>query len=261
MKPKVKHLPKYTIAVFLFVVLVIFAKSTFAQTQSIDAAIAANLEVKDQVQPGDIVSSQPDGLKKSTIAYDSKMYGVVLEAATISLGEKTQNTTPVLSSGTAPVKVSTKNGSIEVGDFITTSDTPGVGQKATASGYVLGKALAKYDASSEGTVPVQINITFYQTSPKAGNLLGSLLGSLSLGLQNSQNFPIVLRYISAAVIGAITFIIIFFSFGRLLRSGIEALGRNPLAKKTIIAGMLLNALMIVILALAGLGIAFAIVTL
>ena len=261
MKPKVKHLPKYTIAVFLFVVLVIFAKSTFAQTQSIDAAIAANLEVKDQVQPGDIVSSQPDGLKKSTIAYDSKMYGVVLEAATISLGEKTQNTTPVLSSGTAPVKVSTKNGSIEVGDFITTSDTPGVGQKATASGYTLGKALEKYDSGQEGTVPVQINITFYQASPKAGNLLGSLLGSLSLGLQNSQNFPIVLRYISAAVIGAITFIIIFFSFGRLLRSGIEALGRNPLAKKTIIAGMLLNALMIVILALAGLGIAFAIVTL
>lgn len=261
MKPKVNHLPKYIIAVFLTLALVTLTKNAFAQTQEIDAAIAANVEVKDQVQPGDILSSQSDGLKKSTVAYDSKMYGVVLEAATISLGQKSQNTTPVLSSGTAPVKISTKNGKIEVGDLITTSDKPGVGQKATANGYVLGKALAKYDASSDGTVLVQINITFYQASPKAGNLLGSLLGSLSLGLQNSQNFPIVLRYISAAVIGVITFIIIFFSFGRLLRSGIEALGRNPLAKKTIIAGMLLNALMIVILALAGFGIAFAIVTL
>src|SRR3989344_1825777 len=110
MKSKLKYLPKYIIAVFLALSLVILTKNTFAQTQEIDAAIAANLEIKDQVQPGDIVSSQPDGLKKSTAAYDSKVYGVVLEAATISLGEKTQNTTPVLSSGTAPVKVSTKNG-------------------------------------------------------------------------------------------------------------------------------------------------------
>jgi hypothetical protein len=39
------------------------------------------------------------------------------------------------------VKVSTKNGDIQPGDYITTSDIPGVGMKATEPGRVIGKAL------------------------------------------------------------------------------------------------------------------------
>ena len=44
-------------------------------------------------------------------------------------------------SGRVPVKVSTKNGDIRPGDYITTSDIPGVGMRATRAGHVIGKAL------------------------------------------------------------------------------------------------------------------------
>lgn len=43
--------------------------------------------------------------------------------------------------GRVPVKMSTKNGNIAPGDYITTSDIPGVGMKATEPGRVIGKAL------------------------------------------------------------------------------------------------------------------------
>lgn len=39
------------------------------------------------------------------------------------------------------MKVTTINGDIASGDFITTSDIPGVGMKATEPGRVIGKAL------------------------------------------------------------------------------------------------------------------------
>jgi hypothetical protein len=46
--------------------------------------------------------------------------------------------------GRVPVKVSTKNGDIMPGDYITTSDIPGVGIKATEPGHTIGKALTTY---------------------------------------------------------------------------------------------------------------------
>lgn len=48
---------------------------------------------------------------------------------------------PVALSGRVPVKVTLKNGDINPGDYIATSDIPGVGMKATEPGRVIGKAL------------------------------------------------------------------------------------------------------------------------
>ncbi len=52
-------------------------------------------------------------------------------------------------SGRVPVKVSTKNGDIQPGDYITTSDIPGVGMKATEAGRVIGKALTGLSGTDE----------------------------------------------------------------------------------------------------------------
>ena len=52
-------------------------------------------------------------------------------------------------SGRVPVKVTTKNGEIRPGDYITTSDISGVGMRATEAGRVIGKALTGLSDESE----------------------------------------------------------------------------------------------------------------
>lgn len=47
------------------------------------------------------------------------------------------------------MKVSTKNGDIQPGDYITASDISGVGMKATEPGRVIGKALTGLSGSDQ----------------------------------------------------------------------------------------------------------------
>jgi hypothetical protein len=71
----------------------------------------------------------------------TKVAGVVATNPGFLLGRDTKNGVPIAFQGRVPVKVTTKNGDIKPGDFITTSDIPGVGMKATEAGRVIGKAL------------------------------------------------------------------------------------------------------------------------
>ncbi|HSX19064.1 MAG TPA: hypothetical protein VLE91_02930 [Candidatus Saccharimonadales bacterium] len=247
-------------AVFVFLALLVsftLLTPVFAQGVS---GVANNMRIDDtDAKPGDILSVADGKIVRSAKVGDPAMFGVVVQFPTISYGDKTDTTVAVLSSGRADVHVSAAAGAIKTGDPITTSDKAGVGQKGSA-GYILGKALADYsDTSQDGTIPVLIGIGIFSTTPNTGSVLGQLLGALSIGLSSSQNFPLILKYISAALIGGITFIIAAFTFVRFMRSGLEAIGRNPLAKGTIIAGMMVNAGIVLILTVAGFGIAIAII--
>ena len=82
-------------------------------------------------------------MAKSKIPYDSKALGVVSTKPGMVMGEVDGVGKPVIVglAGRVPVRVSTKNGDIRSGDYITTSDIPGVGMRATDPGRVIGKAL------------------------------------------------------------------------------------------------------------------------
>src|SRR3989344_795980 len=67
---------------------------------------------------------------------------------------------PVALSGRVPLKVSTENGAIQPGDYITTSSITGVGMKATRPGQMVGKALAGFNGNGVGTVMVFVNIVY-----------------------------------------------------------------------------------------------------
>ncbi|MBI4592300.1 hypothetical protein HY733_02530, partial [Candidatus Uhrbacteria bacterium] len=82
---------------------------------------------------------------------------------------------PVALVGRVPVKVVAEGGSIAVGDFLTTSSTPGAAMKATQAGRVIGMALANWDGTSP-TVMVQVINTWYQP-PTSGS--SSLQGGSS----------------------------------------------------------------------------------
>lgn len=251
---------RFATFVFLIVVFHFFSPDAFAQVSGI-SGVANNLPVADgEAKPGDIMVQTDQGIVRSTKPFDSQMIGVIVEFPVISSGAKDDNTRAIISSGRATVNVTATHGAIKPGDQITSSDIAGVGQRADVAGYVLGKALAEYsDTSQDGQIPVLVNISNYSYSPNVTGALGALMGSLTVGLQNTQNFPLILRYLLAALISLVTFLISAFSFVRFMRNGLEAIGRNPLAKKTIISGMILNAVIVGVLTLAGFGIAVAIV--
>ncbi len=75
---------------------------------------------------------------------------------------------PIALVGRVPVKVVAEGGSISVGDFLTTSSTPGAAMKATEAGRVIGMALADWNGVSD-TVMVQVINTWYQPPVSEAN--------------------------------------------------------------------------------------------
>ena len=238
--------------------LLLSASATLAQDLPSISQFAVNLEVADKdAKSGDIISITKEGLVRSTAAYDVAIFGVVVGSPVISIEPRSDATSAVASTGVAQVKVSTKGGNIEIGDFITTSDEAGVGQKATTSGYVLGKALENYDkGDGTGTIPVEINIAYVDIPISAG--ASGIKGLLAM-LSEPENFRNFVRYLVAFLIGAATFIGAVYAFVKFLTNGITALGRNPMAKKTIISSMVLSGFVIVVLAIGGFGVALYII--
>ncbi|MDQ5969296.1 MAG: hypothetical protein QG579_453, partial [Patescibacteria group bacterium] len=84
-------------------------------------------------------------VKKSRYQYEANLVGVVSTDPGFVSGAYTENSYPIGLIGRVPVKVSTENGMIRVGDYLTTSSVPGHAMKATLSGRVLGKALESID--------------------------------------------------------------------------------------------------------------------
>ena len=243
-------------AIFLFFVL--SASSAFAQGLPSISQFAVNLEIKDdQAKEGDILSITKEGLVRSAVAYDISTFGVVVASPVISVEPRSDSTSAVASSGVAQVKVSAKAGIIAVGDLIATSDDAGIGQKATKDGYVLGRALANYEKTdSVGAIPVEIDIKY--AGPALGSASGEIKGLLAL-ISQPDNFRNFLRYLAGFLIGFATLIGAVYAFVKFLTNGITALGRNPMAKKTIISSMVLSGLVISLLALSGFGAALYII--
>lgn len=236
-------------------VLLSYRASVMAQTNPSLSGVAQNTEVADaESRVGDILTVSSDGLKRSTKAYDDQIYGVIVDAPTISIDPKTDKTKAVVSAGSAKVKVANSNGNIAVGDFITSSTSAGVGQKATESGYILGKALDKYDGGSENLISISIERGYAQIGAvKSGGPTGFWQAFVS---DISR-----LRASLAALVGIFVLVGGVVAFTRVVSSGVVAIGRNPLARATIIRGMFISSSVVVLIMATGLGIAVAIIIL
>jgi hypothetical protein len=70
-------------------------------------------------------------------------------------------TSPVVSDGTAHVRYNLQNGLIQKGDYITVSNEPGVGMKATESGFTVGVALENSDATENlGLLKIRVMVRY-----------------------------------------------------------------------------------------------------
>ncbi|HCR35422.1 hypothetical protein A2130_03135 [Candidatus Woesebacteria bacterium GWC2_33_12] len=246
----------------LSLLLIIFAlitpKTTMAQNAS--SGFAISIPVKsDNIFDGAIVCSTGSGYSLCDKSYNPNMYGVISLNPSIYFDSSTNGSYPVVANGKVYILVKGGVDTIKVGDYITTSDSPGIGQKAQKSGYVMGSALEEYnetDNSKTKKILVSIGIKPAILSQQAGT---NLLQMIKEGIDGAFLSPLsALRYVVAGVVVMSTVVFGMLHFGKIAKSGVEALGRNPLAGKTIQFGILLNVVMTIGIMVSGLGIGFLI---
>ena len=243
------------IFIFFIIFLAIFPlfQKVFGERYSLGVANFLPLPDKN-VSDGDILTSTSKGFGLSTIPYDPYIIGVASRKAAIILrSQSIENGYPVITSGRVLVNVSTINGTIKKDSLITSSQIKGIGMKASKSGYVLGTALEAYssaDKNKVGQIYVFVNIHYATVNSTVGK---NLLDILNLSTLATYEQPLtVFKYFVAAVIVFISFVFGFFVFGKTASLGIEALGRNPLARRTIQLGIAVNVIITVIVIGAGL---------
>jgi hypothetical protein len=147
----------------------LFSKDAFSQLDSSGIAVSVPLEGIN-VQRGQLICSIGSGLGLCNQAYHSSIYGVVVTNPTAYIESQVGNNERlVLTSGVANVRVTSENGLIRKGDFITSSNTPGIGQLADKPGHVLGTALQSFgEDSAIGEVDVALNIHYTSSLPGEG---------------------------------------------------------------------------------------------
>jgi hypothetical protein len=233
------------------------------QTKSITSAGGVQGYTADAtLQTGAIVQLDGAGATKVKVATKkslSKMYGVVVDphqlSVTVSGGENDQ--VYVATAGTYDVLVSTQNGSIKSGDYVTLSALDGVAMNAgTDEGTVFGRAAADFSGHGDelgsitlkdttgkvsktvtiGMVPVAIDIKANPNRKSTKANMPKFLQRLGEAIAEKPVGPLRM-YLSIAITGIsiVAAIIILYSG---VRNSIISIGRNPLSKKSIFRGLL-----------------------
>lgn len=251
----------YFLLVFLpFAFCLLTSNQVNAQTnEEIFSGTAFTLPISgSDITEGSIITSSPDGYTLSSKEYDSGIYGVVATTPAIVMENvPTGNLRYVVYSGISIVRVNTSNGPISKNDFITSSTTPGAGMKSNENGFVVGTALEDYSGKNEGIILVDIKPHFNNTA--SAEVSKNIFSILKNARNSAYLSPLeALRYVIAAIIVLLAFILGFMYFGKVAQKGIEAVGRNPLARKFIELSVILNVMLTALIIIAGVALAYLI---
>ena len=151
----------------------VYADGTvYSQTTAVGSAdVAERINVSEWVEAGDVVEIDPDHVgffRKATGVYSTRVAGIISTSPGVILGNDVDDVTgqwddnrPVLAiAGRVPVKVSTENGPIAVGDLLVSSSVPGIAMKgdpAVSIGAVVGKAMEAV-AGGEAVIMAQVTL-------------------------------------------------------------------------------------------------------
>ena len=231
------------------------------------------------LDPGTIVqmSGKDSGkVKVSTKDQRQNMFGVVVNRNQLALtfsGTELENEAYVATSGTYSVFVSTENGPISSGDFVTLSSIDGVAMKAgnaDEQSTVFGRAQASFsgkgvtlgttklkdvDGNSNktvtlGAVPVTIDIKHNPNEVSTKANVPELLQRVGKVIAEKDVSPIRI-YLSMAIAAISLVAAIAVLYGG-VRSGVISIGRNPMTRKSIFRALLqviLTSLLILIIGL------------
>jgi len=262
-----QNLTFITIITFIIVItfITIIFPSTISAANELSSGISVSIPIEGKnIQDGDIVVSTNKGYLLATVAYDPTIYGLVTSNPAVSFENKNSSGVfPVLSSGKAYVRISSINGSIQIGDYVTSSSIIGVGQRTTNQGFILGTALEPYQNNNTktiGKILVSVNPR-YTTAVVSGKGV-NLLSNIKFAASSPFLSPLTsMRYLFAVIITTVAFVFGFWYFGRFGKTGIEALGRNPLASKNISTGIIFNVLLTIVVMVSGLFLAYLVLVL
>lgn len=231
------------------------------------------------VDPGTIVQlAGKDGNKVKIASKDQRqnMFGVVVNRSQLTLtftGTNLENEAYVATSGTYSVYVSTENGPISSGDFVTLSSVDGVAMKAgnaDEQSTVFGRAQSSFDGKGAtlgttplkdvsgnpsktvtlGSIPVTIDIKHNPNEVSTKANVPELLQRVGKVIAEKDVSPIRI-YLSMAITAISLIAAIAVLYGG-VRSGVISIGRNPVAKKSIFRALLqviLTSLLILIIGL------------
>ena len=254
-----KKLPKIIFGLVFGISLLLSSGINLALAQDLNSiGIATYLPVQGKVEDAEIISSTSNGYGLSKQSYDPQIIGVVALKPAIALKTtENQNGIPVVSLGQVTVKINGQNGNIKKGEFVTTSDTPGIGMKATRNGFVVGQALENTSFNSKTEtkiIAVDMNLHFFQTEGSATN---SLLNIFQLSQLAAYEQPLkVFKYVVSSLVLIISFGFGFLIFSKAINTGIQALGRNPLAGRMIQLSIIFNVILVIIIIITGIGVAW-----
>lgn len=242
-----------------------------AHAQSGDGAIARTYTVSGtQPVSGDLISLDPttQAFHLSDTENDKTLFGVAVSNPILVL-RSANGGTPIIKSGEAVVNVTTLGGPIKTGDILTSSSIPGKAEKASASdSFILGTALEPFPGASStpitastgtvysGSIRVFLGVTSRSVVPPASSsVTPSPTPTPTPAVPGTPEvkFSLVhaVQYILAALVAIGSIAIAFRNFGSSINDGIVSVGRNPLAKTSIQAMVVLNVLLTLLISAGG----------
>ncbi len=137
------------------------------------------------LEKGDLVMADPTNrnhVVRTTEAYQSNVLGVISTQPGLLMNQDVAGNDnrgkPVSLAGRAPMKVTTMNGNIKIGDPLASSPIPGVAMRATKAGRIIGYAMEAFPYNQEiGDVSLDaMDQTPYRTEYEVG---GNKVGKIS----------------------------------------------------------------------------------
>jgi len=178
-----------------------------------------------------------------------QLLGLVANAPLLALNDGNHQV-QIIINGTAVALVSDINGTVKAGDRITASPVRGVGMKATEAGQIVGTAqtpLSKNELRTQtitdkngkaqtiklGYVTLQVSVSYFTGVEQGGlaNVLPPFIMRTATNLAGQQVSP--LRVLVALLVLIFGFVIVGVMLQAAIRSTITAMGRNPLAKRSL----------------------------
>jgi hypothetical protein len=236
-------------------------------------------DISDQdAKSGDIIIFDTTrGLVRSNSAYGINMFGLLTDQTSIELKRADGTGKPVIRSGIGKINIILSNGQIKKGDYITSSTLPGLGMKATLSGNVIGIALEDSTQNQNfnqncivnpSSCPTdQISIAVKPdyadlTDPRTTNRLFEYIGTAFFrNSQDPQGFGRIIKNVVAGIIVLVTLIFGLLIIARSVPKTVEAIGRNPLAKRSIQLTLALNIGIVAFVVIGGIVAAFIVLRL
>lgn len=262
---KQKHILRLVIVGFVMLLGSVAPAAAATKTESnADSlqAVAQSYNTASPLQQGLIV--QIDDKNKSNVIAatykdSKKMFGVVVSpnsaAVSLSSGESGQQAY-VVTSGRYNVLVSNQNDKISPGDYVSISAANGIGMKAdTVQDSILGRAVGGFDGKSNVVSSTTLKKSDGKEMKVAFGLISVdiAIGPNPLKSGSENGVPAVLQRMAISLVGKpIGAVQLYASLAVLLvgvgvvasllysgiQTGMTAIGRNPLAKKSIIRNMM-----------------------